>query len=772
MLLFSAVLAISQVIHLYVDPNGSDSNAGSLQHPLFSLEGARRAVRKHPHQKVIVQFSSGIYRVSDSVRFSDKDSGDITYQSAPGAQVTLCGSVGFKPKWSHYSTKVLKCTVPKGLAAEQLFLNGDRQILARYPNEDLTVRILHGYAADAIAPERIAKWKDPTGGYLHAMHAEMWGDFHYRILGKDDKGGLKLEGGWQNNRQMGMHKTYRFVEGIFEELDAPGEWFLDRASDTLYLYPRNGTDVQNCLLEVPTVKSIVEINGAKGLTFRGIHFKHTLRTFMENREPLLRSDWTIYRGGALHLIGASNCSIEDCVLDDLGGNAIFVDGMNRHVAIRRCRIENVGANGVAFVGSPKAVRSPLFEYNQRQSYAELDKTPGPKTEDYPADCLVEDCLIDRTGTVEKQTAGVQIAMSARITVRHCSIYHVPRAGINIGDGCWGGHLIEGCDVFDTVLETGDHGSFNSWGRDRYWGLTDVDMNLGKRPELAELDTVQPTVIRNNRWRCDHGWDIDLDDGSSRYIIQNNLCLNGGIKNREGFGRVVENNIMVANSFHPHVWFLNSGDVFRHNIVFTPYQPIQVPKPWGREVDHNFHHTRGETVVKQAVELADLSGRDSHSLSGDAQFINPAIGDFTVKKDSPAKAVGFQNFKMDDFGVRPLALRNIARHPVFTHLNGKENPPIQTQNWQGATLKDLLDPSDLSATGSGERHGVLVTAVAPGSNADQFGLIPLDVIRSINGVSVSSVLDVEKLTLQPIHTLTVWRNQKTIDLKAQGTRPAQ
>ena len=164
------------------------------------------------------------------------------------------------------------------------------------------------------------------------------------------------------------------------------------------------------------------------------------------------------------------------------------------------------------------------------------RSRGPRTNNYPADCLVEDCLIYRTGRVEKQTAPVEIDLSARITVRHCSIYEVPRAGINIGDGCWGGHVIEFCDVFDTVRETGDHGSFNSWGRDRFW-LPDIkQVNVAPwraHPQLPALDCVEPITIRNSRWRCDHGWDIDLDDGSSYYLIYNNLCLNGGIKNREG-----------------------------------------------------------------------------------------------------------------------------------------------------------------------------------------------------------------------------------------------
>ena len=168
-------------------------------------------------------------------------------------------------------------------------------------------------------------------------------------------------------------------------------------------------------------------------------------------------------------------------------------------------------------------------------------------------------------------------MARRITVRYCSLYDVPRAGINIGDGCWGGHVIEHCDVFDTVKETGDHGSFNSWGRDRFWGLKDVDLNTITRGDLRGLpllDVVEPVIIRNSRWRCDHGWDIDLDDGSSHYELRNNLCLRGGIKLREGFFRVCENNIMVGNSFHPHVRYRGSEDVFRRNIVFGPYRPIR------------------------------------------------------------------------------------------------------------------------------------------------------------------------------------------------------
>jgi hypothetical protein len=57
------------------------------------------------------------------------------------------------------------------------------------------------------------------------MHVSDWGDFHYRITGKDEKGDLQLESGWQNNRPYGLSLENRMVENIFEELDVPREWF-------------------------------------------------------------------------------------------------------------------------------------------------------------------------------------------------------------------------------------------------------------------------------------------------------------------------------------------------------------------------------------------------------------------------------------------------------------------------------------------------------------------------------------------------------------------
>ena len=50
---------------------------------------------------------------------------------------------------------------------------------------------------------------------------------------------------------------------------------------------------------------------------------------MDTKEPMLRSDWAIYRGGAFMLTGTEDVQILDCEFDQVGGNAIFVNNYNR-----------------------------------------------------------------------------------------------------------------------------------------------------------------------------------------------------------------------------------------------------------------------------------------------------------------------------------------------------------------------------------------------------------------------------------------------------------
>ncbi len=704
----------------------------------------------------------------------------LTLRAADGETVILSGGRRLKLDWQPDSAQGLyRAPLPPDLdldnfAFDQLFLNGERLHLARYPNFDASQRYFGGTAADALSAERVASWKDPRGGIIHSLHRAEWGGNHWRILGKDAEGELEMEGGWMNNRPSGINPKHRFVENILEELDAPGEWFLDRDRRVLSLIPPADADLNRAVLVASGIERLVEVIGdspqdpVEGVTLSGLTFAHTARTFMQTDEPLLRSDWMIHRGGAVYLENARGSKLKDCEFRALGGNGVFVSGYAEGVQVRRSHFYDLGASGVCLVGRPEAVRSPSFRYGEAVPYDQLDLTPGPKTEDYPRDCLVEDCLIHDIGVTEKQTAGVQISMAARITLRHLSIYDTPRAGINVSEGTWGGHLIEGCDVFDTVQMTGDHGSFNSWGRDRFWhpNRGTMDQLTREHPQLILLDAIETTTLRNNRWRCDHGWDIDLDDGSSNYHLINNLCLNGGIKLREGFHRRVENNVMVNNSFHPHVWFESSHDVFERNIVMDWYRPIRL-NGWGDSVDHNLLPDAEALIRSHAL------GLDAHGAAGDPLFMDPADGDYRVAANSPAVSLGFANFAMDQFGVQDPGLRKIARTPRIPAVASRqtEPPAARVRHFLGAKVKRLQGLGERSATGIDAERGVLVLEALSGSPAHSAGLRTQDIILAIAGSVISEPQQLQTTYLQTAPdencAVRIFRNQREHKISIPG-----
>jgi hypothetical protein len=768
---------------IYVAPSGNDGNSGSREAPMRSLAAAQERIRPHAGERPAeVIAADGIYYLLETLTFHPTDSGTarapILYRAENEGRAVISGGSQLSLDWQaapEVGDGVYRAETPRGLKMDQLFVDGERQRMARYPNYNpaLKTAAYQGFAADAFSKERAARWADPAGGYIHAMHRTRWGGYHYRITGKNTEGEVTYEGGWQNNRQMGMHSDFRMVENIFEELDAPGEWFHDEGARTLYFMPEPRQDLSQARIEVVRLRHLIEFQGTstapvRHISLEGFTFRHTARTFMETREPLLRSDWTIYRGGAILLTGTENISILDSTFDQVGGNAIFVNKYNRHALVRGCHIRNAGASGVLFVGDPEAVRDPLFEYAETQDLDGISLVPGPKTDNYPADSFVEDCLIHGIGEFERQPAGVQISMARRITVRDTSIYDCARAGINISEGTWGGHLIERCDVFDTVLETHDHGSFNSWGRDRYWNRKHRQITepaVEANPRLPYLDAVETTILRNSRWRCDHGWAIDLDDGSANYEIYNNLLLAGGLKLREGYGRLAYNNIHINNGLHPHVWFENSGDRFTRNIVMAAHRPIRNAEDWGRASDLN-HFAFGADLRK-----AWEQGADPRSTAGDPQFVDPAAGDFRVKPGSPALEVGFENFPMDQFGVKKPSLRAIARTPELPDLRTVSSlEPTQSlaalPTWMGVYLRGLQG-EEFSAFGvSKEAGGVQIIANDPRALALRRGLQADDLIQKVNGQPIRTakeLLDaIEAAGSQPLHIVLV-RSQQAIEL---------
>lgn len=701
---------------IFVSPSGNDRGEGTRENPFATFARALVEVKEFAGKEPLsIWFNEGTYYLSETIEFKHEWSGSaenpIVFSALPGAEVIVKGSKLLDQlSWSEYRNGIYVTKVPAKLSFDQLFVNGKRQIRSRFPNYDYQNPIRGGKGYQQVTdgtdrrydqwfsfdPDKFSNkdWKHPETGIVHAFQSHNWGNMQYQIkeIKRAENKVMLAEGGWQLQRSYGIggkgkKASWFFIENIFEELDVPGEWFLDTETDQLYYYPETAINLAEATIEVPVLKDLIQLKGSsefpvKNIQFSGFNFTHSTLTFMEEYEPVARGDWAIHRGGAIFMEGSENCIIEDCSFEYLGGNGVFMSAYNRNNQVKNCVFVHTGESAVCFVGSPSAVRfyqtwddREIDGKDWNEMRQDMDLEPGPKTPDYPQNCVVENSIMHDFGDFGKQVAGVYISMSHKIRVSFNTVYNCPRAGICINDGTWGGHIIEHNDIWETVRETGEHGPFNSWGRERQWlggGGTSKDYIN----EYSKLDAIDVTILRNNRIAnfrrsiSAGNWTIDLDDGSSYFEIYNNLNLGSTIKLRDGMFRKVYNNITVsAVPLGWHVWPKASQDEIYQNIFVVAgavpgkeeptnqfVRPIRLPKEtkWSTHYNHNLYWNVNFPETPDILQHTSLKqwqaeGYDLQSEIADPLFVAPSEGDYSVKEDSPALKLGFKNFSMDKFG---------------------------------------------------------------------------------------------------------------------------
>src|SRR6266446_8411006 len=131
----------------YVAPSGSDGNPGTLEKPFATIQRAQQAVRRFNGSAVqrfngsTVWLRGGTYYLREKLVFNAEDSGSkaapVVYQAYAQEQPVISGGVRLeKLDWQPYRNGIVQAKVPEDLQTEEVFVNGERQILARYPNYD------------------------------------------------------------------------------------------------------------------------------------------------------------------------------------------------------------------------------------------------------------------------------------------------------------------------------------------------------------------------------------------------------------------------------------------------------------------------------------------------------------------------------------------------------------------------------------------------------------------------------------------------------------
>ncbi|KAJ8601157.1 hypothetical protein CTAYLR_008495 [Chrysophaeum taylorii] len=367
---------------------------------------------------------------------------------------------------------------------------------------------------------------DYEGMIVHAYHGKWWGGWQFEVVGNDGDF-LVLQGGQQEARGEEVGQQY-YLENHSSFLDDEREFFAD-ANGALEYKPRANESVDTMV--VSNLAELVRVE-ADGVTFRGLTLTQTRPTFLEAYRVPSGGDWSIHAGAAIVVVDVAGVTIEDCVFESLGGNAILLQGAVNNTVVSRSDFAWLGASGIVSLGTTS--------YDDGSTDDILGLMDLSRV---PTNTKITACRFREIGAYEKQSSGVAMFLSSTATVVDSIFFNGPRAGLNINDGL-GGHRIDRCLFFNWVRETKDHGPINTWDRQPYNRRLEEnkDSDEKARRTIASAPSHISNCVIFGNYASE--WPIDHDDGSAYYVDTDNTIIWGGAKNYEGYHKQTSGTLFV------------------------------------------------------------------------------------------------------------------------------------------------------------------------------------------------------------------------------------
>ena len=279
---------------------------------------------------------------------------------------------------------------------------------------------------------RLDAWDVAKGVFIHGYWCYDWASDTLKVA-KIDRAKRTMTSEGVHTYGIGNAKTWQegtgrryYVYNLLEEIDAPGEWYVDRARRLLYFLPPDGLTGDLLLSCGAKDKAVFSLNRADNVTFRGIDFR--------------------YAGAALKAWQANNVELDGVKASWITGEAASVWGEGTQV--RNCTIHDIGGRGLFVQG-------------------------GDRRKLTPSGIRVTGCEIFRCGRLQRTGGSCLTFQGCGVTVDHNYFHDVPYIAVSYGGN---EHRIEYNEVECAMMEAGDGGGMYT-GRD--WGSqgTKVRYNL-------------------------------------------------------------------------------------------------------------------------------------------------------------------------------------------------------------------------------------------------------------------------------------------------------
>ena len=667
-------------VRFYVATNGNDAWSGALRGPnaaktdgpFATLTCARDAIRqltggKAPEQPVKVLVRGGTHYLPDTLALEPQDSGTATcpmaYEACRGEKVVLSGGrriTGWKPCKGKIQKCDLKALGLGGLRFKQLFYNGTRQPLARVPNADPTRPRTGGWMYvpktfpvpdyDPAKHDRTwtkpydpamkshliydpakldpTRWARPAEAEVSIFPWQCWNNNIVPVASIDTaKRVITLSGKGASYKIIRGNRF--FVQNVFEELDAPGEWYLDTSTATIYFWPPDGK-LATSEVVVPALDSVVAMRGdAKAKAFVR-HVRIAGFTILASRSA------------AVSLSAAEHCTVAKCTFANIGREAVYVGAASSENRVAGNDITDTGTSGVR------------IRHGTRNT--------------------VSNNHIHHFSVVLRNHSGVAAGGKANI-ISHNLIHDCPRSGVTFGGA---GNVMELNRVHHVNLEASDSCAIGMYCGGSYEKARAQMGNIVRYNFVS--DTGGYSMQTPGTWRTPwHTYGIRMDDLTSGVTVLGNIIVrtvSGAVQIHSGQDNVLENNIIVEAS-RAQLCFSNTLAAFKkieskmannrfvRNIVCykSPEARLFAIGNWTREMisesDRNLYWHFGQPLLNRCwpkrPEATSLdgwrkAGYDAHSLVADPLFVDPAHDDYRLRPDSPALKLGFKPIPVGKIGL--------------------------------------------------------------------------------------------------------------------------
>jgi hypothetical protein len=440
-----------------------------------------------------------------------------------------------------------------------------------------------------------------------------------------------------------------WVENVFEALDTPGQWYLDRPQGRLYYLPRTGEDMRTVDLVAPRLTQLLRLVGREDapvehVRFEGVTFAHT-----EWEPP---ADWASSLQGATDVPGAvfldyaRSCSLRGGTIEHVGTYGVEVNVGCSDIEIAHNRMVDLGAGGVRI--------GHFFDHepNERgiQRTAALPKGPHSRA------ITVAGNEISDSGHLFPGSVGVFVGENPDNRVVHNHVHDLPWVGISVGSL----RTFEPSQATDNVVEHNHVHHLGDGVLSDIGGIYTNSIQPGTR--------IRYNVVHDVRHRDYGSWGIYTDQGSADILIEKNLvyrCGTGPFFPRINRNLTVSNNIFA---FGEAAQIMCGYEVAwpqlalcRNIIYYTEGAAVGGGwQPLNLGFDHNLYwNASGTPLTFGGRTFAEwqAAGLDAHSLIADPLFVDPEHGDFRLRPGSPAAQVGFEPWDLSDVGQHPLPARH-------------------------------------------------------------------------------------------------------------------